>query len=41
MFRPQCFKGDAFRCGGCPYRGQPAFKPGMGGTVMLDLSSDI
>jgi len=46
-----CAKGDAFRCGGCPYLGLPAFTPGTkpqivtkaDGTksLMIDTSSDI
>lgn len=34
-----CSKGDAFRCAGCPHRGKPAFKPGAGSALVLDLTS--
>jgi hypothetical protein len=33
-----CYKGDAFRCGGCPFRGRPAFKPGEE-RVLLDMDA--
>jgi len=34
-----CSKGDAFRCAGCPHRGKPAFKSGMGAALVLDLAT--
>ncbi len=35
-----CSKGDAFRCGGCPFLGKPAFKAGEE-KLILSLDSDL
>ena len=35
-----CYKGDAFRCAGCPYLGKPAFEPGQE-RLVLALADDI
>ena len=38
-----CFKGDAYRCAGCPFLGQPAFDPDAmkEGSVKLSIGDDI
>jgi anamorsin len=36
-----CYKGDAFRCAGCPFLGKPAFKPGQEGEIMLSMADDL
>eukprot|EP00615_Pteridomonas_danica_P008996 CAMPEP_0114361014 /NCGR_PEP_ID=MMETSP0101-20121206/24333_1 /TAXON_ID=38822 ORGANISM="Pteridomonas danica, Strain PT" /NCGR_SAMPLE_ID=MMETSP0101 /ASSEMBLY_ACC=CAM_ASM_000211 /LENGTH=201 /DNA_ID=CAMNT_0001505613 /DNA_START=28 /DNA_END=633 /DNA_ORIENTATION=- len=35
-----CYKGDAFRCAGCPMLGKPAFDPNQE-NVQLNLTDDI
>lgn len=35
-----CYRGDAFRCGSCPFLGLPAFEPGQE-RVVLSLTADI
>jgi len=37
----KCYLGDAFRCAGCPYLGQPAFEPGDVLTIKLGDQSQV
>ena len=38
----QCYLGDAFRCGSCPYRGLPSFQPGQRITLAAGaLAADL
>jgi hypothetical protein len=36
-----CFKGDAFRCASCPFRGAPAFEAGQEDKVLLSMADDL
>lgn len=37
----KCYLGDAFRCSGCPYRGKPAFEPGMEPNIDLGDAIEV